>query len=388
MANVLTDLAADIYVAADTVARELVGVVPSSLINANGAERAALGDTVRSHVTNKATAVDVAPSMTIPEGTDQTVGNKTMTISKSRAVQIPWTGEDMRHVNNGAGFETIYGDQIAQAMRVLTNEMETDLATEIYINASRAVGTAGTTPFASNFNLIAEARQILVDNGTPTDGQISMVLNTLAGTNLRNLAQLQKANENGSDQMLRNGVLLDLQGIMLKESAGIQQHAAGTITANVTVTGANAVGTTEIGVTTDGTGAVNLLAGDVINIAGDSNRYVVASDVTVGNSTTGTITINGPGLQVATTGSEAVTAEDSYAGNIAFHRNAAEIAMRAPAIPSGGDVADDAMTIQDPFSGMVFEVRAYKGYKKAMFEVSAAWGVKAWKDEFIALLQG
>jgi len=388
MANVLTDLAADIYVAADTVARELVGVIPSSLVNANGAERAALGDTVRSHVTNQATAVDVAPSMTIPEGTDQTVGNKTMTISKSRAVQIPWTGEDMRHVNNGSGFETIYGDQVAQAMRTLVNEMEVDLATEVYRNASRAVGTAGTTPFASNFNLIAEARKIMVDNGTPFDGQVSMVLDTAAGANLRNLAQLQKANENGSDQMLRNGVLLDLQGMMLKESAGIQAHTAGTVTANVTVTGANAVGATEIGVTTDGSGAVALVAGDVISLAGDSNRYVVAADVTVGNSTTGTITINGPGLRQATSGSEAVTAEASYSGNIAFHRNAAEIAMRAPALPAGGDVADDAMTIQDPFSGMVFEVRAYKGYKKAMFEVATAFGVKAWKDEFISLIQG
>lgn len=388
MANVLTDLAADIYVAADTVARELVGVVPSSLINANGAERAALGDTVRSHVTNKATAVDVTPSMTIPEGTDQTVGNKTMTISKSRAVQIPWTGEDMRHVNNGSGFETIYGDQIAQAMRTLTNEMEADLATEAYRNASRAVGTAGTTPFASNFNLIAEARQILVDNGTPTDGQISLVLNTLAGTNLRNLAQLQKANENGSDRMLRNGVLLDLQGMMLKESAGIQQHTAGTITANVTVTGAQSVGDTTINVTTDATGAVSGKAGDLINFAGDDNVYVLAQDVTIGNSTTGDIVINDPGLREALSGSEAVTAEASYTGNIAFHRNALEIAMRPPALPGGGDVADDAMTIQDPFSGMVFEVRAYKGYKKAMFEVAVAWGYKAWKDEFIAAIAG
>ena len=116
MANVLTDLAADIYTAADTVGRELTGATSSVLINANGADRAAVGDTVRSHVTNQATAVNVSPSMTIPEGTDQTVGNKTMSITKSRAVQIPWTGEDMKHVNNGSGFETIYGDQVRQAM--------------------------------------------------------------------------------------------------------------------------------------------------------------------------------------------------------------------------------------------------------------------------------
>ena len=37
------------------------------------------------------------------------------------------------------------------------------------------------------------------------DGQSSIVMNTLAGTNLRQLAQLQKANESGSDSMLRQG---------------------------------------------------------------------------------------------------------------------------------------------------------------------------------------
>lgn len=388
MANVLTDLAADIYKAADIVGRELSGATTSVLINADGSEQAALNDVVRSAFTRQASAVDVSPSMTIPEGTDQTVDNKTLSMTKSRAVQIPWTGEDVRHVNNGAGFETIYGDQIRQAIRTLTNEIEVDICGEAYKNASRVVGAAGTTPFASNFDLVAQARQILVDNGTPTDGQLTMVLNTLAGTNLRNLAQLQKANENGSDQMLRNGVLLDLQGLMLKESAGIQNHTAGSITANVTVTGATAAGATTINVTTDGTGAVNLVAGDVITFAGGSDQYVVAADVTIGNSTTGDILINSPGLKSALAGSEAVAAEASYTGNVAFHRNALELAMRAPALPPGGDAAVDLMTVQDPFSGLVYQVAAYKGYKKAMFEVSAVWGVKAWKPDFIAGIQG
>lgn len=381
MANVLTDLAADIYVAADTVARELVGAIPSGLINANDAKRAAVGDTVRSATTNQATAVDTAPSMTIPEGTDQSVGSKTMTISKSRGVLIPWTGEDMKHVNNGAGFETIYGDQIAQAMRTLTNEMEVDFCTEIYRNASRAVGTAGTTPFASDFKLIASMRKILSDNGTPFDGQVTSVLDTSAGENLRNLAQLQKANENGSNLMLRNGTLLDLQGMMLKESAGIQAHTKGTGTGYLTNSASLSVGDTVIPVDT---GSGTILAGDTITFAADSaNSYVVATALSGGQ-----VVIAEPGLRVAIPENNAITVGNNFAANFAFHRNAAEIAMRPPALPEGGDAAVDRMTIQDPFSGLVFEVSAYKGYKKAMFEVAAAWGVKAWKPEFIALLRG
>ena len=379
MANVLTDLAADIYVAADVVARELTGGLTAVTINANGSERVALNDVVRSHFTRAATVGNTAPSMTIPEGTDQTVDNKTLTINKSRSVQIPWTGEDMKHVNNGSGFETIYGDQIRQAMRALANEMEVDVMNAAYLGASRAIGTAGTTPFASNFNELAELRKILVDNGTPMDNQCSVVMDTAAGTKLRNLAQLQKANENGSDQLLRNGVLLDLQGLMLKESAGIATPTAGTGASYVT-NGTFAVGDTAIAIDT---GSGTILAGDVITFAGDTNKYVVATALTGG-----VVTIAAPGLRKALADGVAVTLAATATKNVAFHRRAVEIAMRAPAVPQGGDAAVDATVIQDPFSDMVFELRAYKGYPKSMFEVASAWGVKAWKTEFITLLQG
>ncbi|MGJ8660542.1 MAG: P22 phage major capsid protein family protein [Bacteroidota bacterium] len=380
MSNVLTNLAADLYKAADVVGRELVGFIPASTINADGSERVAKGDTVRASFTREASAVDVSESMTTPEGADQTVDSKTLSITKSRAVQIPYTGEDQRHLNNGIGFETVYGDQVAQAMRTLTNEIEYDIAVEAYKNASRAFGTAGTTPFGSSFSEVAEVRQILADNGMPmNDGQGSIVMNTLAGTNLRQLAQLQKANESGSDSMLRQGVLLDLQGLGLRESAGIQSHIAGT-GASYVANGAVAKGGKII--TLDG-GSGTVLAGDVVTFAGDTNKYVVNETLSGGD-----IVLAGPGLQVALADDAAMTVGNAYTGNVAFHRRAIELAIRAPAVPSGGDSADDAMLIQDPHSGLVFEVRVYKGYRKTMIEVAVAWGVKAWKPEYIATLLG
>ena len=385
MANVLTDLAADIYVAADVVGRELVGFIPAVTINANGSERAAVGDVVRAAFTREATVGDVTESMTIPQGTDQTVDNKTLTINKSRAVQIPFTGEDVLHLNNGVGYDTVYGDMIAQAMRARTNEMEVEIATQAKNSASRAFGTAGTTPFASNFNEVAEIRQILVDNGMPpNDGQVSLVLNTLAGTNLRQLASLQSVNQAGNDTLLRQGTLLDLQGLAVRESAQVQAHTKGAGT-GYDFNEDPALGETPI--TLDG-GTVNttgIKAGDVVTFAGESNKYVVNTGLT---ATSGDIVISSPGLRVDNASGHEMTIGDSYTANMAFHRRAIELAVRAPAVPEGGDNADDAITVQDPNSGIVYEVRFDKGYRKAMIEVAVAFGVKAWKGDFIATLLG
>lgn len=385
MANVLTDLAADIYKAADIVGREQVGFIPSVTINA-GTERAAFGDTVRSHFTRKSTVnTSYTPSMTIPEGTDQTVDNKTMTIDQVANVQIPWTGEDIKHVQNGSGYETIYGDQIAQAMRGITNAIEAYAGGVIYKGASRAVGAAGTTPFGSNFDVVAEARQILVDNGMPQDGQASLVLGTPAGTKLRNLAQLQKANESGSAELLRRGTLLDLQGLMLKESVlGVATHTKGTGTL-YDANGGEPVGETSVVLDGGTAGASGILAGDVVTFAGDTNKYVVKTGLA---GAAGTMVLNETGLREALADTVEMTIGNSYAANVAFHRAAVELVVRPPEQPFGGDAAVDRMTIQDPFSGLVFEIAVYKGYGKMMIDVTSFYAVKAWKPDFIATVMG
>lgn len=380
MANILTNLAADIYKAADIVGRELVGFIPSVTINA-GAERAAQNDVVRSFFTRPATVVVPTPSMTIPEGTDQTVDNKTMTVDTPVAVQIPWTGEDVKHVSNGSGFETIYGDQIRQAFRAIVNQIEASLALTAKRGASRAYGTAGTTPFASNFNELPQLRRILADNGCPFDGQLSVIMDTAAGANLRSLAQLQRVNEAGGSELLRQGALLELQGFMLKESGGIALHTKGTGSAYVT-SGSTAPGVAGIALVT---GSGTVLSGDVVTFAADAaNKYIVNTGV----AAPGTITIGDPGARVTIATANAMTVGNSYTPNIALHRSAMELAIRPMAEPNGGDAAVDAMIVQDPHSGLVFEIRAYKGYKKAMFDVSCIYGMKVWKSNHITALIG
>jgi P22 coat protein - gene protein 5 len=381
MANTLTNLAADIYKAADIVGRELVGFITSSTVN-GGAERAAKGDPVRSAFTRAQTVnTTFSPAMTIPEGTDQTVDTKTVALNSYASVQIPWTGEDQKHVNNGIGFETVYGDQIAQAFRTITNKIELDGWNEARKNASRAYGTAGTTPFASAFSELPQLQKILVDNGMPFDGQMSLVMDTTAGAALQSLSTLQKVNEAGTADLLRQGMLGELMGFYLKRSGQISQVTKGTGASYVT-SGSTAVGTTDIALVT-GTGTV--LAGDVVTFAADANnKYVVNTGV----AAPGTISLGTPGARVTIATANALTVGNNFTPNVALHKSALELAIRPPAEPAGGDAADDKMIIVDPWSGLAFEIASYKGYMKRMIEVRCLYQWKAWKPDAIALLLG
>lgn len=383
-ANTLTRLIPDLYAAVDVVSRELVGFIPSAA-RAPSAERAAVGQSVVYTIAPEMTAKDVVPAMQVPEPTDRAIGNGFLTISKSRAVEFGFTGEEQRGLNTGPGYLTVQAGLIAQSLRTLTNEIESDLAVEAFTNASRAYGTAGDTPFATDLKDAAQVRKILDDNGAPVAGR-SLVINTSAGANMRSLKDLHRVNEAGTAMTLRQGELMDLYGMSVKESAATLIHTAGTGASATTNAAGYAVGATVITLASAGTGTI--LPGDVITFAGDANQYiVVAGDADVSGG--GTITLAAPGLQRAIpAAATAITLSDDYEGNVAFSQDALHLVTRAPAAPVEGDLAIDRMTVTDPRSGLVFEVSLWPGYRKVAAEIAIAWGVHASKRQHIALLLG
>lgn len=263
MANTLTNLIPDVYAALDVVSRELVGAIPGVTRDAS-ADGVAVGQTLRVHKTTANTAAgDVTAGMAFPAAADQTIDSTPFAIQKSRFAPFSWTGEEQHGVDQGPGFLTIKQDQIAQAFRTLVNEMEADTCNAIAAGASRAYGTAATTPFASSIADSAQIRKILDDNGAPASGR-SLVINTSAGANLRTLQHLTKANEAGTSMTLRDGELLNLHGFSIRESAQINNATAGT-GASILVNGALAVGDTIVA--TDG-GSGTILAGDIVTKIG------------------------------------------------------------------------------------------------------------------------
>lgn len=376
MGKPLTDLMPTLYAALDIVSREIVGFVPAVAVNA-APTTAALGEDIQIPKTTTAEAEDIVPGKPSDNG-DPDLDYLKMTIQKSRMVAVKWNGEQQLGVSNSGTYNAILAGQFAQSMRTLANEVDADLAA-LYVGASRAHGTPGVTPFKDGIADAPMTRKILADNGAPlTD--LQMVVDTTIGAYLRSNAQLTKANEAGSDATLRRGELLQLSGFSIRESAQIRTHVAGSITGDALVNNADGYGRGASVIAVDGMSAVNLKAGDLISFGGGS-KYVLKQ---ASNATP--LTIAAPGLMSAVADDTAVSVVGNYVPSLAFDRNALQLVARAPAMPQGGDEADDVTTITDPVSGISFQVAVYRGYRQVRYEVGLAWGVKLIKPEHVAIL--
>ena len=379
MANTLTGLIPDIYEALDQVSRELTGYIPA-VSRDSGIERAALGQNVRVPVTTEVTAQDTIPSANAPNTGDTNVDHVDAQITKSRHVPVRWNGEETKGLSNAGTFSTIQADRFYQAMRTLVNEIESDVHVEAYKNASRAFGTGGTTPFgtAADLSDFAGVLRILEENGAPrTD--LQLVLGHAAIGNLRGKQSgLFKVNEAGSADMLRNGMTDRVMNMAIRHSHASGLHVNGT-GADYLVNGA--VGAKSTTITVDG-GAGTILAGDIVTFAGDGNKYV--SGGLAGTS----LALNKSGLLIPAADNTAITRGNAYTANVAFARSAIALATRAPALPEGGDSADDVIQVVDPLTGLAFEIAVYRQFMQVVYHVRLAWGVKAIKQDHIALLLG
>ncbi len=382
----LTEL---LYKAKNKVARELTGGIAAIMVNSSD-----VGVSINGTVTSIKTAdptlnTSYTPSMTIPSGDDQTISTETMQLSQVANVRIPLQGETILQLINTVGFDAAYQQLIEQGLRKMTNAIESHVCSVAYKGASRATGTAGTTPFGSTLNIIADVRQILVDNGMTEpekDGLTSLVMNTNAGANFRKLTNIYKVNEAGDSATLREGTLGRIFGITLGESAGIASHTKGAGTGYDIGASGEAIGQTTLTLEGGTVNTTGIKAGDVIAFDTDTaNKYVVRTGST---ATAGDIVINDPGLRVAGVDASELTIGNSYTANFACHKSAIELAIRPPAMPPGGDAATARVTLFDKKSGLTFTAALYLGYGMNMVDITCFYQAKVWKPDFVATMLG
>jgi hypothetical protein len=385
MSNALTisALAENIFRARDQVARELIGFIPAVMLNTD-AKGVSTGGTVTSFRTAVPTlGTTLTPAMSMPDGDDQTLGADTMTISQAAVVKIPLKGEIITQLANTIGYENARQQLIAQGIRAMVNAIESHVATVLKNGSSRAWGTAGTTPFGTpKLADAANMQKILDDNGVPADGR-TLVINTSAAVALGTLTQLTNVGDAGTADLLRRGILGDLFGFSLRKSTKVASHTKGTGAAYaVDLVAGYSVGGTAIHIDT-GTGTI--LAGDVLAFESDDYRYVVNTGCA--GDADQDIVIAQPGLLAALANNKTVTVGNSYVANMAFHRDACELAIRPPALPPEGD-AGSHMIVADDKSPLVFDAAIYPGYLMNVLHLSCVYQAKVWKPEYVATLMG
>lgn len=380
MANTLTALAPTLFSAAKRVAAEPFGAIDA--IDASFDDKSvAKGDTVDVPVAPTRDAKDFTPGAQSNTGDDATGSTTQVQITKSRKVDWHLTGEQERSLENGGINQDWVQQLISQGMRTLRNEAEADAVAAIKVGASRAYGTAGTTPFASDLKALTNARKILQDNGAPL-ADLQFVANSDSGLNLRNLGIIAQADQAGSEEERRSGRLLRQYGFAIRESGGIAEHTAGTANGAspeylINQSGGYAIGAQDL---TLDTGSGTILAGDVVTIAGDASKYVV-NDALASN----VIGLGRPGLLAAAADDSAVTVGDAYTPNFAFERSAVVGIMRPPVMPANPTI--EQMLISDQF-GMTYLMLDIKQYGQRTWELHLAWGFKAVNGEFIATVLG
>lgn len=384
MPNTFTPIIPNMTTAFQSVSQE-AAILPAVAQMDFKAVSTAVNETVTIPISPIVVGADRTPAATFTVAADRVVTNTSITITKDRKFAFHMTGDDFLRMRQNPEF---IPNSFTQALRAWRNEVHGDLA-GLHIAAAgyysvstpssgAVVGTAGTTPFASNIDNIVDLEKLLNDSLAPLDGRVLMI-DTSAKAALGKRSELTKANEAGNERLLREGFVGRLSGFDVAWANDVKLGA--TIAGSGYVTnGIQAAGATGIVVAT-GTGAVP--AGSVLSFAADTtNRYVVATNYAGG---AGTITItSGLVVQIAT--ANAITLVTGRR-NMAFHREALGLAIRLPAMPPEGDMGEHELLV-DPITGIGVRVSTYKGYGLNNYEISSAWGVKAVRPEWLKLLLG
>ena len=392
MANTLTALAPVLFSAARVVAEEPVGALGSISMNFDD-KGVALGDSIVIPDAPVAAETDYSAAMTTTGGTDKIAGSVAVTIQYSKQTSWNLTGEQIRSLQNAQSDKEWAKQMVAQGMRTLRNAAEVRLCAAITAGASRACGTAGTTPFASSLDAIADVQKIMLDNGAPMADPY-LIINTKALNNAEKLTVVQQAYAAGSDQERRQGIIGNQYGFRIKASAGVQLHTNGA------GTGYQANGAlTQYGVTLAlDSGTVNttgLVAGDVIRFgtgggsgtgADYDTNYVINTGLV---ATSGNIVISRPGMLVARVDNDVMTTQGgaggTYTPNIAFERNAIVGIMRPPLIPASPLI--NQLKISDD-KGLTYLLCEVVGDGMITWRLHLCYGFKVINGEFVAILMG
>lgn len=359
-----------------------------SLINKDySGEAAQKGEVIHVPIPSKMAAIDVVPSAVAPESPDLDLQTVQIPLDTWKEVPFQMNDNEVAKVMEG-----VPSMQIVEAARALANTVNSSILS-LYKFVPYAVGTAGTTPFATDLSVAAQARKVLNNNNCPTSDR-RIVLDGDAEANAVILPALASYLNSAETNTLREGQIgrkLGFDWFYDQQMTEIS-HVSGTLTGATTsaapVTGARVQGVTNGTVAAAATTGQTVKIGDVFTVAGDKQTYVVTQNATAASSA---ITIQfSPKPAVQWANGTAITLRASHSNNLAFHRDAIALAVR----PLKDDVfgAESGqvayMTMTDPVSGIPLRVEYKRENKRSRFSIDLLWGVKLVRPELICRVFG
>jgi len=178
--------------AVENLSRETVGFIPAAY-KSTSANKVKFGQEIQIPYGIVGDMVDTPIGFAVPTAQTNTdsLGYVSLVINKRKTVPIDIDGEDEAGLATTGTEADVRRDQFSEAFRKIANAMEADMASAAILGSSRAVGTAGTSPFntAGDFTTFALAQDVLDHNGASPSDRVMILLLRQRQTLLENREQ-------------------------------------------------------------------------------------------------------------------------------------------------------------------------------------------------------
>jgi hypothetical protein len=374
MANTLTAVIPQLLAQGMMALRE--NAVMPQLVN-RGYESLAgeKGSTIDIPIPSAITAQNVTAAATPPSTGDITPTSVILALDQWVEAPFYLTDQDMLQAQAG-----ILPMQASEAIKAIVNRVEADIFTA-FKGVYNYVGTAGTTPFASDVSEYRAARAAMNRTLAPMRDR-RVVLDPDAESNVLGVSQFISANESGSTRGIIEGEI----GRKLGADWYMDQNVpdAALVGAGTPLVDQADVAIGDTNVHFDGYTTAPA-AGDKFTVAGDSQVYVVVSAGTL--ATTDVDVEFLPAAKVAWADNAALTLKATHAMNLLFHRDAVAFGSRpfAGADPLGIGTYESMV---DPVSGLAMRLEVSREHKRTRFSYDIMYGVKLVRREYAAIIAG
>lgn len=346
-----------------------------------------LGDTINVRFATAQAAQAVTPGHLPTAAQEMLQSTVPLVVNQLWERSMALTDKDVGEIESGATPQ-----QMVQMGIDLVEKVNADIYGAAIAQAGSAVGTAGTNPFATDEGLYLDALQRLIERRAPIDGQVAVLRPDAwrRAIQVPNLVQAER--RGGATSPLRTGDLDASFGAPIAVDQLMPRTTTAALGAGaLTLNGAPSAGALTISIAKGAGAAFAAAAGDVLTIAGASQKYVIATAIsmTAGGNTVVALTVP---LQEALAANAAVTVDgvgSTYSNSLVMHRDAVTFASRRlNELTENGQNPANVFTYADPLTGMVLRAEITRQHYQSKLAFSVLYGVRVIRPELVVRLLG